>query len=105
MGTDYDDQSDNFSIVDHLVWHGTVNTTWDNQNNWANAIVPDNSHPIMIPDTAINFTVIGVNTVSYGKELTIMLGAEFEVLSGGLLDITGPIESYWSKNIDKHKGE
>ena len=89
VGEDYDDQSDNFSIVDHLVWNGVVNTAWENESNWAGTIVPDHSHPLMIPDTAINYPVIGAAIQAYGRELTIMLGAEFEVLSGGLLDISG----------------
>lgn len=89
VGTDYHDQSDNFSIVANMVWSGSINTAWENEINWEGAIVPNSSHPIVIPDTAVNFPVIAGTIEAYGKVLTVMLGAEFEVLSGGLLEISG----------------
>ena len=89
VGTDYDDQSDNFSIVANMVWNGAVNTVWDNESNWASGTVPNSSHPLEVPNTAINYPVITANTEGYGKVLTVVLGAEFEVLLGGVLDISG----------------
>ncbi|MDH3650214.1 MAG: hypothetical protein OEQ53_11055 [Saprospiraceae bacterium] len=89
VGTDYDDQSDNFSIVANMVWNGAMNSAWDNESNWESATVPNSSHPLVIPNTAINYPVIAATIEAYGKELTIMLGAEFEVLSGGLIEISG----------------
>lgn len=88
-GTDYDDQSNNFSIVTNMVWSGDSNTAWEDASNWEGAMVPTSSHPIVIPDTAVNFPIIADTIEAYGKVLTIMLGAEFEVLSGGLLEISG----------------
>lgn len=87
--TDYDDQSDNFSIVASLVWNGIMNTDWDNSDNWVSATVPDNSHPIEIPPGAIHHPVIAATTEAYGRVLTVMIGAEFEVLMGGVLEISG----------------
>ena len=89
VGTDYDDESGNFSIVTDMMWNGVVNSAWDNANNWEIGTVPENSHPIVIPSSAINFPVITATMEAYGRELTVVLGAEFEVLSGGLLDISG----------------
>ncbi len=89
VGEDYDDQSGNFSIIANMVWSGAINTAWNNENNWESANVPNSLHPLVIPNTAINFPVVPAGIEAYGKELMIMLGAEFEVLSGGLLDISG----------------
>ncbi len=89
VGEDYDDQSDNFSIATDMVWNGAISSVWNNESNWESATIPSSSHPLVIPNTAINFPVIGASIEAYGKLLTVMLGAEFEVLSGGLLDISG----------------
>ena len=89
VGEDYDDQSDNFSIVTSVIWNGAMNTAWDNESNWTIGTVPNSSHPIEIPNTAVNFPVIAATMEAHGKLLTVMLGAELEVLLGGVLDISG----------------
>lgn len=89
ISTDYDDQSDNFSIVVNQVWTGLMNTDWNNAGNWFDAVVPDNSHPIEIPSGALQYPLIAATTEAYGRVLTIMVGAEFEVLIGGVLEISG----------------
>ncbi|NND07978.1 MAG: hypothetical protein HKN87_16485 [Saprospiraceae bacterium] len=89
VGTDYDDQSGDFSIIASMVWSGAMNTTWDNESNWIGAVVPNSSHPVEIPNGASNYPVIAATTEAYGQVLTIMLGAEFEVLLGGILEISG----------------
>lgn len=89
VGADYDDQSDNFSIVTGMVWNGAMNTTWDNESNWVNGTVPNSSQPLEVPNTAINYPVIAATIEGYGRSLSIELGAEFEVLLGGVLEISG----------------
>ncbi len=74
LGTDYDNQSDNFSIVINMLWSGDINTAWDNESNWEGAIVPNNSHPLVIPNTAINFPIVAAGVEAYGKELRSCLG-------------------------------
>ena len=89
VGEDYDDQSANFSIIADMIWNGAISSAWDNASNWESASVPSSLHPLVIPNGATNFPVIGASIEAYGRVITIMLGAEFEVLNGGLLDISG----------------
>ena len=89
VGTDYDDQSLNFSIVGSIVWNGAMNSDWDNASNWVSTSVPNSSHPLEIPNSGIHDPVIGATMEGYGRVLTIMLGAEFEVLIGGVFEISG----------------
>ncbi len=90
VGTDYDDQSDNFSVEANTVWSGTTNTAWDHESNWTSGTIPNSSYPIEIPSDVNNYPVIDASIEAYGKLLNVMLGAELEVLIGGVLQISGP---------------
>lgn len=72
------------------VWKGTVDTNWNNANNWSPIGVPTSSNCVIIPANAI---ISGSGYDAYGKNLTIKSTGNLELQSANNLTITE-----WVKN-------
>ncbi|MQP25539.1 hypothetical protein GFJ94_10730 [Flavobacterium sp. LMO8] len=70
------------------VWDGSVNTNWNNANNWTPTGVPTSADCVVIPNTANDPIVSGTNYDALGLNLTIENGAVLTVNTTNDLIIT-----------------
>lgn len=69
-------------------WNGSVDTNWNVANNWTPSGVPTSADCVVIPDTANDPRVIGVNFNGVGLNLTIQNNASLTVTTNNNLTIT-----------------
>lgn len=71
-------------------WLGTVNSDWDNPDNWSCFGLPLNSSDVDIPASASNMPVISTTDVVC-RNLNIESGASLEITASGSLDVFGDL--------------
>lgn len=71
-------------------WNGTINSDWEDANNWTPIGVPNNNHTIVIAATANN-PIINETTDAYGCSLTIETGATLTQASNATLTINNEV--------------
>ena len=73
------------------IWKGTIDSDWNNPNNWSPAVVPTANSCVIIPNTAITSNIIGTNYDGFGKSLIIMNGGKLNIQPNNTLTITDGI--------------
>lgn len=68
-------------------WDGSVNTNWNNANNWTPVGVPTIADCVLIPVTANDPIISGASYQAYGLNLTIDNGATLTINSNNSLTI------------------
>nr|WP_294934436.1 GEVED domain-containing protein [uncultured Flavobacterium sp.] len=67
------------------VWKGTVDTDWNNPNNWSPVGVPSSTTCVIVPDNTI---ISGSGYDAYAQNVTIKNTGNLELQSGNNLTIT-----------------
>ena len=74
--------------LNNKVWAGTIDTDWNNPNNWSPSGVPLKFHDVVIPDVTNdpvtnNNIIVGSLTIQSGSTLTINPPATQVIVKGG----------------------
>ncbi|MFC4738918.1 GEVED domain-containing protein [Flavobacterium ponti] len=67
------------------VWKGTVNSNWNDVDNWSPAGIPTSDNCVVIPN---NTTISGTNYNAFGKNLTVKNGGTLNIQPSNNLIIT-----------------
>jgi hypothetical protein len=92
-GVDYGICLDDVSVrPENNFWTGNISTNWNNDGNWSEGIVPDQSEVVIIPSSPPGgiFPVIESGITAQCYKITISTGATIKVKSGGTLTILNP---------------
>lgn len=69
-------------------WNGSVSTNWNNATNWTPAVLPTLSDCVLIPDTANDPIISGINYTGLAGNITIQANAKLTVNSNNNVKIT-----------------
>jgi hypothetical protein len=68
-------------------WRGTINSDWNNENNWSTGLVPTEAEHVLLPAGTANSPVIPAGVEVTCKSLTVDPGAAMTVQPGGKVNV------------------
>lgn len=74
--------------ISQRTWLGTTSNDWNNPVNWSNGLIPNAFNCVVIPVTANNPVVSGVNYNAFAYSLTVLDGASLIVNSSNTIVVT-----------------
>ncbi len=69
-------------------WNGSIDTDWNNANNWTPSGIPTSSDCVVIPNVTNDPNISGSNYNAYAYTITIQSGGDLELEPGNNITVT-----------------